>query len=309
MRPVPDKVRIVEVGPRDGLQFEPSTLDHNIKIELIDKLADAGIQHIEAGSFVKADKIPQLADTDLLFKKLNRRDNVVYSALVPNEKGMQMAVDAKVNEVAVFTAASETFCQKNIGCSIKESIERFKPVIDIAKNHNIRVRGYISCIFGCPYEGQIKIADVVDVAENLFKLGCHELSLGDTIGVGTPSQAQTLILHIAGIIPLDRLAVHFHDTRGQALANILSCLEMGISTIDSAIAGLGGCPYAQGASGNVATEDVVYMLHGLGIETGIDIDKLIDVGNFISEKLARSNNSRVGKAGVPPWIQHGKRKT
>jgi len=302
MQAVSDTVSIVEVGPRDGLQFEPGILPIADKISLIEKLVDAGLDQIEVGSFVSPDKIPQLADTDELFKRLDKKRAFVYSALVPNEKGMQRALAADVKTIAVFTAASETFSRKNIGCSIDESFERFKPVIELAKDNDIDVRGYLSCVFGCPYEGKIKMADTVRIAERLYNAGCYEVSLGDTIGVGTPNQAQALILHTGGVIPIDKIAVHFHDTRGQALANILACLEMGISTIDSSVAGLGGCPYAQGASGNVATEDVVYMLHGLGIESGVDLKKIIDVGRWVSEKLKRINQSRVGLSGAPDWI-------
>jgi len=303
MLATPEQVRIVEVGPRDGLQYESTTLDLATKIGFINQLSESGITCIEAGSFVSPALIPQLADSGEVFSGITRRENVAYTALVPNETGMQRALAAKVNGVAVFSAASETFCQKNIGCSIEESLRRFKAVIAQAKANKLTVRGYISCVFGCPYEGAIKISHVVKLAQNLFNLGCDEISLGDTIGVGTPSQAQTLILHVAGVVPTDRLAVHFHDTRGQALANILATLEMGITTIDSAVAGLGGCPYAPGASGNVATEDLVYMLNGLGIETGINLTRLVAAGRYITQQLGRPNASRVGIAGIPDWIQ------
>jgi len=302
MQAVSDTVKIVEVSPRDGLQFESSQLSVSQKIELINRLAETGLQHIEAGSFVSPDRIPQLADTDELFSRLKQDGSVTYSALVPNEKGMQRALQAGVKSIAVFTAASETFCQKNIGCSIDESLERFKPVLELAKKHNISVRGYLSCVFGCPYEGPVKMSATINIAEKLFQAGCYEISLGDTIGIGTPNQAHALISHASDAVPLDRLAVHFHDTRGQALANILASLELGISTIDSSVAGLGGCPYAQGASGNVATEDVVYMLHGLGIKCNVDLKKIIEVGRWVSEQLNRQNNSRAGLAGAPNWI-------
>lgn len=302
MQAVSDTVNIVEVGPRDGLQFEPNTLSLTDKVEFVQKLIEAGLDQIEVGSFVSTDKIPQLADTDELFKKLGKNRAFSYSALVPNKQGMQRALEADVKSIAIFTAASETFSQKNIGCSIDESFDRFKPVIEMAKENDIDVRGYLSCVFGCPYEGQIKMTDTIRIAEKLYNAGCYEISLGDTIGVGTPNQAQTLILHAGGVVPLDKIAVHFHDTRGQAIANILACLEMGITTIDSSVAGLGGCPYAEGASGNVATEDVVYMLHGIGIESSVDLQKIIEVGQWVSEKLNRPNNSRVGRAGVPKWI-------
>lgn len=302
MQAVSDTVNIVEVGPRDGLQFEPNTLPLTDKVEFIQRLIEAGLDQIEVGSFISAEKIPQLADTDELFHKLGKNRAFSYSALVTNEQGMQRALEADVKNIAIFTAASETFTQKNIGCSIDESLEQLKPVIEMAKENNIDVRGYLSCIFGCPYEGQIKMTDTIRVAEQLYNAGCYEISLGDTIGVGTPNQAQTLILHAGGVVPIDKIAVHFHDTRGQAIANILASLEMGISTIDSSVAGLGGCPYSKGASGIVATEDVVYMLHGLGIDSGIDLNKIIEVGQWVSEKLRRSNNSRVGHADVPEWI-------
>ena len=302
MQAVSDTVKIVEVGPRDGLQFESKVLSVSQKVELITRLSNAGLSQIETGSFVSADKIPQLADSDEVFTKLDRSNGAVYSALVPNEKGMQRALKAGVESIAIFTAASETFCEKNIGCSIEESFERFKPVMEIAQENNISVRGYLSCVFGCPYEGPVKMSQTLQVAERLYKSGCYEISMGDTIGIGTPNQAQTLILHAAGVVPLDKIAIHFHDTRGQALANILACLEMGISTVDSSVAGLGGCPYAEGASGNVATEDVVYMLHGLGIYSGIDLRKIIETGRWISNLLCRNNSSRVGQSGAPDWI-------
>ena len=302
MQAVSDTVNIVEVGPRDGLQFEPNTLPLTDKVEFIQRLIEAGLDQIEVGSFISAEKIPQLADTDELFHKLGKNRAFSYSALVTNEQGMQRALEADVKNIAIFTAASETFTQKNIGCSIDESLEQLKPVLEMAKENDIDVRGYLSCIFGCPYEGQIKMTDTIRVAEQLYNAGCYEISLGDTIGVGTPNQAQTLILHAGGVVPIDKIAVHFHDTRGQAIANILASLEMGISTIDSSVAGLGGCPYNTGASGIVATEDVVYMLHGLGIDSGIDLNKIIEVGQWVSEKLRRSNNSRVGRADVPEWI-------
>ena len=302
MQAVSDTINIVEVGPRNGLQFESNTLPLADKVEFIQRLVEAGLDQIEVGSFVSAEKIPQLADTDELFHKLGKNRAFSYSALVTNEQGMQRALEADVKNIAIFTATSETFTQKNIGCSIDESLEQLKPVIEMAKENDIDVRGYLSCIFGCPYEGQIKMTDTIRVAEQLYNAGCYEISLGDTIGVGTPNQAQTLILHAGGVVPIDKIAVHFHDTRGQAIANILASLEMGISTIDSSVAGLGGCPYNKGASGIVATEDVVYMLHGLGIDSGIDLNKIIEVGQWVSEKLRRSNNSRVGRADVPEWI-------
>ncbi|MGD8568600.1 MAG: hydroxymethylglutaryl-CoA lyase [Gammaproteobacteria bacterium] len=301
MQALPEKVTIVEVGPRDGLQFEPSTLNIKDKLAFIEQLADCGLTHIEAGSFVSPGKIPQLADSDDVFRRLKPREGVIYSALVPNEKGMERALKVKVSAIALFTAASETFCRKNIGCSIDESFARFDPVIQMAKHNNVKVRGYISCVLGCPYEGNISAQKVTAIAKRLYDAGCDEISLGDTIGSGTPLRAQALISQTTGAVPVNQLAVHFHDTRGQALANILASLQMGISIVDASVAGLGGCPYAEGATGNVATEDVVYMLDGLGITTGIDIDCLIKTGNDISTKLQRRNNSRVGNAGVPHW--------
>ncbi|MGD8885914.1 MAG: hydroxymethylglutaryl-CoA lyase [Gammaproteobacteria bacterium] len=302
MPSLPQQVKVVEVGPRDGLQFEPATLNAADKVSLIEQLADCGLTHIEAGSFVAADKIPQLADSDRVFQLLSPRQGVVYSALVPNEKGMQRAIAAGVTTVAVFTAASDTFCEKNIGCSIEASLQRFEPVMQLAREHHINVRGYVSCVLGCPYEGHITPQKVADVARRLHDAGCGEISLGDTIGAGTPLQAQSLVTAVSDVIPVDKLAVHFHDTRGQALTNILACLHMGVNIVDASVAGLGGCPYAKGAAGNVATEDVVYMLHGMGIQTGVDLECLITVGNRISNTLGRDNNSRVGKAGIPHWL-------
>jgi len=296
---LPTRVHIIEVGPRDGLQFESKSLSVVEKVELIEKLVDCGLSHIEAGSFVAPDKIPQLADSDLVFQQLTRQQDVTYSALVPNDKGMQRALKAGVTSIAVFSAASDTFCQKNIGCSIEQSMQRFEPVIATAKQNQIQVRGYLSCIVACPYEGFIKPDKVAALAQRLFDAGCDEISLGETIGVATPAQAAAVIERVCELIPIDKLAVHFHDTRGQALANILTSLQYGIYKVDAAVAGLGGCPYAPGASGNVASEDVVYMLQGMGIHTGIDLSKLVQVGQWISEKLQRDNRSRVGRAGVP----------
>jgi len=304
MQAIPTQVRIVEVGPRDGLQYESTILDLATKVNFINQLSESGLTNIEAGSFVSQALIPQLAGSDDVFSAITRHNNVAYTALVPNDIGMQRALAVGVDGIAVFTAASETFCQKNIGCSISQSLQRFNPVIATAKTNNLKIRGYVSCVFGCPYEGVINIHHVVRLAENLYNLGCDEISLGDTIGVATPSQAQTLLLHVAGVVPTDKLAVHFHDTRGQALANILATLEMGVTTIDSAVAGLGGCPYAPGASGNVATEDVVYMLNGLGINTGVDLAKIIAAGRYITQQLGRHNASRVGIAGIPNWMQN-----
>ncbi|NOZ51869.1 MAG: hydroxymethylglutaryl-CoA lyase [Gammaproteobacteria bacterium] len=304
MPTLPSQVRIIEVAPRDGLQFERTTLTLKTKINFINQLSKTGVSNIEVGSFVSPAHIPQLADSDNVFRGITRNNNVIYSALVPNEIGMQRALAAQADSIAVFTAASETFCQKNIGCSIAESLQRFKTVIATAKCNGLWLRGYLSCAFGCPYENAVPTTQVVKLAKQLFTMGCDEISLGDTIGVATASQAKTLVLQVSGVVPLDKLAVHFHDTRGQALANILSCLQVGITRIDSAVAGLGGCPYAPGASGNIATEDVIYMLNGLGIKTGVNLKKVITTGHYITQQLGRHNASRVAIAGIPDWLQN-----
>ena len=292
-------INIVEVGPRDGLQNEPNILSSFVKTEFVNWLSETGLKSIEVSSFVNPLRVPQLADAAQVFNAIKRVDGTQYSALVPNEKGMQNAVIAGVDAIAVFTAASNTFCQRNINCSIEKSIARFEPVLEIAKQHNLPVRAYISCVLGCPYEGKITPQNVSHVAKMLVDMGCYEISLGDTIGVGTPKQARHMLLACMDVVPIERLAVHYHDTRGQALANILTSLELGITTIDSSVAGLGGCPYAEGATGNVATEDVVYMLHGLGYETGINLKKLIETGKFICNQIGRRNGSKVGAAGLP----------
>lgn len=293
---LPHSVKIVEVGPRDGLQNEKSIISTETKIEFINQLSNTGLSVIEATSFVAPEWIPQLADGAEVLSGIIRNPKVSYPVLVPNLKGLDHALEADAKAIAVFTAASETFSQKNINCSIKESLQRFEPVIKKAKQHKLFVRGYISCVLGCPYEGEISPQQVQKVAKALFELGCQEISLGDTIGIGTPMKAQKMIDIVGKTIPLSRLAVHFHDTYGQALANILACLQQGIRIVDSSVAGLGGCPYASGASGNVATEDVIYMLEGLNINTGVDLKKLIAVGKFICEKLNRSNGSKVARA-------------
>jgi hydroxymethylglutaryl-CoA lyase len=293
---VPGKVKIVEVGPRDGLQNEKQIISADIKIELIHRLANAGLSTIESGSFVSPKWVPQMADSDKVLTGISRKPGVTYPALVPNMKGLDGAIAAEVEEIAIFAAASESFSKKNINCSIDESLARFKPVCESAIDKGIRVRGYISCVLGCPYEGEITPAAVADVTVKLLQMGCYEISLGDTIGVGTPSKSSQLIETVADKVGLDKLAIHFHDTYGQALANIYACLEIGIAVVDSSIAGLGGCPYARGASGNVATEDVVYMLNGLNIETGIDLGGLIDTAWFITEKLQREPASKVSLA-------------
>jgi len=290
-----DWINIVEVGPRDGLQSEPYTIPTSIKIELIDRLGQAGLHTIETTSFVSDRAIPQLSDAEAVYAALNRRKGVVYPALVPNERGYERARAAGIDHIAIFTAASEAFNQHNINCSIEESMARFAPVVSRAREDGVAVRGYVSTVMGCPYQGEVPLRDVVRVAEALFKAGCHEVSLGDTIGVGTARQAQSVIRAVAQSIPMKQLAIHFHDTYGQALANIFACLELGIETIDSSVAGLGGCPYARGATGNVATEDVVYMLHGMGLETGIDLHQLAQTGRWIAAELGRPH-SRAGQA-------------
>ena len=290
-----DKVTIVEVGPRDGLQNEPYTIPTQVKIELIDRLAGTGLEVIEATSFVAAPAIPQLADAEEVFARIERRDGVRYPVLVPNEKGYERARKVGAEEVAVFTAASEAFNRKNINCSIAESLERFAPIMERANADGVRVRGYVSTVLGCPYQGEVPVSEVVRVAEALFEAGCAEISLGDTIGVGTPSKARAMLETVARSIPVEKLAVHFHDTYGQALANIHACMDAGVRVVDSSVAGLGGCPYARGATGNVATEDVLYMLEGLGMETGIDLMAVARVGDWIAGELDRPR-SRTGQA-------------
>lgn len=292
---LPKSVKIVEVGPRDGLQNEKAIVPTAVKIEFINRLSATGLKTIEATSFVSPKWIPQLADAEEVFKGIEKKPDVFYPVLVPNEKGMQRALVAGVREVSIFTAASETFNHKNINVSIAESIERFKPVMALAAKHDIRVRGYVSTVIGCPYEGPIAPQAVARVARQLAVLGCHEISLGDTIGVGTPVKAQRMLAAVATEVPMESLAVHFHDTYGQALANIHACLELGAAVVDSSTSGLGGCPYAKGATGNVATEDVLYMLQGMGIETGVDMGKLLQAGAFISETLHRSPESKLGR--------------
>lgn len=292
----PNTVKIVEVGPRDGLQNEKQIIALQDKLSLIDGLAAAGLKVIESGSFVSPKWVPQMADSADIFAKLNRRNGVTYSALTPNLKGFEAAMAAKVNEVAVFGAASESFSQKNINCSINESLQRFEPLLALAKQHNIPVRGYLSCVLGCPYEGDVPASKVAEVAAKLLDMGCYEISLGDTIGVGTPVKTTKMLEAVLENVPVDKVAVHFHDTYGQALANILVALQLGVSVVDSAVAGLGGCPYAKGASGNVATEDVVYMLNGMGIKTGVDLSLLTLAGQKIMSVLGRSSQSKVATA-------------
>ena len=290
------EVRIVEVGPRDGLQNEPGELPTAVKIELIERLADAGLPAVEATAFVSPKWIPQMADHTEVLERLRRKPGVDYPVLTPNLKGFEAARAAGAKEVAVFGAASEAFSQKNINCSIAESLQRFEPVVNAAKQSSIRVRGYVSCVLGCPYEGEVKPAKVAEVASALYDMGCHEVSLGDTIGVGTPAKTKAMIEACAERVPVAKLAGHYHDTYGQALANLYASLEAGVRTFDSSIAGLGGCPYAAGASGNVATEDVVYLLHGLGMKTGVDLDRLVEIGDWICALLGKNSNSKAGKA-------------
>jgi len=293
---IPEKIQIVEVGPRDGLQNEKEWVPTETKISLIEKLADAGLTKIEATSFVSPKWVPQLKDAHEVFTGIKRISGVSYPVLTPNMKGFERALEADAKEIAVFSAASEAFTQKNTNCSIEESINRFRPVLDEAKKTNIPVRGYISCVLGCPYQGNVAVEDVVNIAAKMTEMGCFQISLGDTIGAGTPVQAKRMVQKVSEKVPVSKLALHFHDTRGQALANIFACLELGVTVIDASVAGLGGCPYAKGATGNVATEDVVFMLHGMDIETGIDLNKLIETGRFISDVLGRVPKSRVSVA-------------
>jgi hydroxymethylglutaryl-CoA lyase len=292
----PRFVKVVEVGPRDGLQNEKALIPAAEKVELIDRLSDCGFGNIEATSFVSPKWVPQMADAPEVMSRIRRRPGVVYSVLVPNMKGFEGALAAKADEVVIFGAASEAFSQKNINCSIAESIARFAPVAAAAKQHGMRLRAAVSCALGCPYQGEVTPGAVADVVQRLGALGCDEIGIADTIGIGTPQRVTRAVEAAAAVFPRERLAVHFHDTYGQALANIYAALECGIAIVDSSVAGLGGCPYAKGATGNVATEDVVYMLHGLGIETGLDLDRIVDAGLFISAQLGRKPVSRAGNA-------------
>ena len=289
-------VRIVEVGPRDGLQNEKTIIPAATKVELIDRLSQTGLRMIEATSFVSPKWVPQLADAAEVFAAIRKRPGIRYPVLVPNEQGYERARAVGASEVAVFSAASEAFNRKNINASIDESIERFRPVLERANADGVRVRGYVSTVLGCPYQGEVPLADVVRVARRMHAAGCYEISLGDTIGIGTPGKAREMLLAVAAEVPIEALAVHFHDTRGQALANILACLEEGVAVVDSAVSGTGGCPYARGATGNVASEDVVYMLEGMGIATGIDLDRLIETGLWLSQQLGRETSSKVARA-------------
>ncbi|WP_285445347.1 hydroxymethylglutaryl-CoA lyase [Xanthomonas sp. fls2-241-TYG-148] len=291
-----DFVRIVEVGPRDGLQNEANPIATADKIALINQLSATGLRTIEATSFVSPRWVPQLADAADVFAGITRQPGIAYPVLVPNLQGYARAHAAGAQEVAVFTAASETFNRTNTNAGIDESIERFRPILAQAAQDGVRVRGYVSTVLGCPYQGEVAVADVVNVAERLYRLGCYEISLGDTIGVGTPAKARQMLAAVAGSIPMQALAVHFHDTYGQALANIAACLEQGVRVVDAAVSGAGGCPYAKGASGNVASEDVVYLLHGLGMPTGIDLPALARTGRWLAQLLGRETGSKVGKA-------------
>ncbi|HCM1319029.1 TPA: hydroxymethylglutaryl-CoA lyase [Vibrio parahaemolyticus] len=291
---LPTNVTIVEVGPRDGLQNE-SPVSTRTKIRLIDLLSDTGLSHIEAGSFVSPKWVPQMADSKEVMQNITRRASVTYSALTPNLQGLEQALDARANQVAIFTSASEGFCQHNINCSITESLKRFEPLMVQADKYHIPVRGYLSCVVDCPYGGATSPTQVANISQALIELGCYEVSLGDTIGTGTPNRIKEMLESVLARIPNQRLAVHFHDTWGQALANIYQALSMGINTVDSSVAGLGGCPYAHGASGNVATEDVLYLCQGLGIETGVDLELLAKAGWMISDELQRQPTSKVSQ--------------
>ena len=293
---LPRKVRIVEVGPRDGLQNEPKSVPAVVKIELVRRLVEAGLRSVEATAFVSPKWVPQMADHAEVMAGVEKRPGVAYPVLVPNMKGFEAAREAGADEIEVFGAASETFSRKNINCSIAESLERFAPVVEAARANKMRVRGAISCAAGCPYEGEVKPRAVAALAEKLHEMGCYEISLADTIGVGTPGKIRAMIEAVAKKVPIAKLAGHYHDTYGQALANIYASLEAGVKTFDSSVAGLGGCPYARGATGNVATEDVIYMLDGLGIETGVDLEKLFRAGQFICKALGREPASRVARA-------------
>ncbi|WP_036291910.1 hydroxymethylglutaryl-CoA lyase [Methylosinus sp. sav-2] len=295
---IPQRVRIVEVGPRDGLQNESAMVLVETKVALIEKLAAAGLRDIEAGSFVSARRVPQMADTKRVLAHLRLPPHVHLSVLIPNMRGLEEALACGVRGVAIFAAASESFSEENIGCSITESLTRYAPVVEAAVGAGLAVRGYISCALGCPYEGEVAPRAVATLARDLAALGCHEISLGDTIGVGAPLQARRLVEEVGRDIPLAQIAVHFHDSYGQALANIFACVEMGVGIVDASVAGLGGCPFAPGASGNVATEDVVYMLERSGIETRVDLAALIEAGAFICENLGRESQSRAARASL-----------
>ncbi len=293
---LPDKVKIVEVSPRDGLQNEKNFIDTAIKIELVNRLSQAGFANVEAVSFVSPKWVPQMADGAEVMAGIHRRPGTIYSALTPNMRGLEAALAAGVDEVVIFGAASEAFSQKNINCSIEESIARFEPVAHAAKEAGLRLRGSISCALGCPYQGETPIASTVNVARRFLALGCDEIDVADTIGVGTARRVGEVMRAVTEVVDASRVAGHFHDTYGQALANILAAMQAGIQIFHSSVAGLGGCPYAKGATGNVATEDVLYMLHGMGIETGVDLDAVIDIGQWISGHVGKKPASRAGNA-------------
>jgi len=293
---LPEKIKIVEVGPRDGLQNEPGQVPVAVKVELIDRLGAAGLSVIEAGSFVSPKWVPQMAASDEVLKAIRKREGVSYPVLVPNMRGLESALQAGAEEIAIFAAASESFTRKNINATIDESLARYTDVVRTALDKGLKIRGYVSCALGCPYEGEIAPDAVAAVAGKLYGMGCYEISLGDTIGVGTPLKTGAMIRAVSRQVPIERMAAHFHDTYGQGLVNVLSVLQEGISIVDSSVSGLGGCPYAKGATGNLATEDLLYMLDGMGIETGVDLDKLLDAGRYICDHLGRRPVSRVGCA-------------
>jgi hydroxymethylglutaryl-CoA lyase len=293
---LPKQVRLVEVGPRDGLQNEGQTVPVEVRIGLIERLADAGLTVIEAGAFVSPARVPQMAATDRVLAGLSSRPGVRYPVLVPNLLGLEAALAAGAREIAIFAAASDSFSRRNIGCSIAESLERYREVCESARERGLQVRGYVSCALGCPFQGEILPVAVRELAAALRAMGCEEIALGDTIGVGTPGKVRTLIEAVAAKVPVERLACHFHDTYGQALANVMTAMETGVAVFDGAVAGLGGCPFAPGAAGNVASEDLLYMLDGLGIETGVDLEKLVEAGKFICAQLGRPTGSKVAKA-------------
>lgn len=292
----PKAVKIVEVGARDGLQNEKLILPTDVKTQFIDKLSTTGLRVIEATSFVSPRWVPQMADGKEVFKKIQKPNYFSYPVLVPNIQGLRTALEVGVKEIAVFGAASEGFSQKNTNCSIDESIKRIKEVVRVALEHNLKVRGYVSCVIKCPYDGDVEPKKVAELSKILYNIGCYEISLGDTIGAGTPLSMRRMLNEVLKLVPIDAIAVHCHDTYGQALVNILTALQMGVSVVDASVAGLGGCPYAEGASGNVATEDVVYMLNNMNIQTGVDLMKLLDAGEFICKHLHRHPNSKVARA-------------
>jgi hydroxymethylglutaryl-CoA lyase len=306
---LPAKVKIVEVGPRDGLQNEKEFVATGVKVELVNRLANAGLQNVESASFVSPKWVPQMADGAAVMAGIERRPGTIYSALTPNLRGFEAALEAKVDEIVIFGAASEAFSQKNINCGIAESIARFEPVAKAAKEAGLRVRGSISCALGCPYQGDVPIDSVVDVVQRMKALGCDEIDIADTIGVGTAGRTREVMAAVSKVFPRERLSGHFHDTYGQAVANIYASLQEGIEIFHASVAGLGGCPYAKGATGNVATEDVIFLLNGLGIQTGVDLDQLVDIGDFISQAIGKPSASRVGRAllakkrdGVAPCV-------